>query len=213
MYPANKIQYEIGQMIGSCFYLGEAERPNKDWRRYGYFRCECGKKFIAYIPQVKAGHTKSCGCLVARKLSEMSSTHGKTNTPEYTTWVNIKQRCRNPKYSQYKDYGGRGIEMCDRWFNSFENFLVDVGEKPSAKHSLDRHPNNDGNYEPGNTRWATTKEQALNKSNNRIISYMGIEKPLKVWTDEFNMPYHLVHKRIDRLKWSIEKALKTPKRA
>ena len=82
---------------------------------------------------------------------------------EYRAWANMKQRCNNPKDKDYKDYGGRGIKVCDRWLHNFENFLADMGKRPSPQHSIDRYPNNDGNYEPSNCRWATQIEQAQNR--------------------------------------------------
>jgi hypothetical protein len=83
--------------------------------------------------------------------------------PEYKTWAKIKQRCHNPKDANYFRYGARGIAMCPKWRNNFEAFFADVGLRPSPSHSLDRFPNNDGGYEPGNVRWATITEQANNK--------------------------------------------------
>lgn len=103
--------------------------------------------------------------------------HGQTAngkiSPEHKAWAAIKQRCYNPNASKYKYWGGRGITVCERWLNSFENFLADMGKRPSDKHSLDRFPNKEGNYEPGNCRWATIEQQNENRSNNVIIEYNG----------------------------------------
>lgn len=99
------------------------------------------------------------------------ATHGHTRksiTPTYRAWVNMRTRCENPKATHYADYGGRGIKVCDRW-KSYENFLADMGEKPSRAHELDRYPNNDGNYEPGNARWSSRTDQCRNRRTNRAV--------------------------------------------
>ena len=101
-------------------------------------------------------------------MSRYGLTHGENRrgkrTPEYISWTNLVQRCTNPKNVSFNNYGGRGITVCERWLK-FENFLADMGRRPSAKHSLDRYPDNDGNYEPSNCRWATAKQQAHNSRN------------------------------------------------
>lgn len=114
-----------------------------------------------------SGNTKSCGCLRRETTSLVGlakKTHGMRDTPEYGVWANMKDRCYNPSSEDYKNYGGRGIKVCERWLNSFENFYEDMGEKPWSKllYSLDRI-NNDGNYEPSNCRWATVKQQVNNR--------------------------------------------------
>jgi hypothetical protein len=96
---------------------------------------------------------------------EQNTTHGHAasgRTPEYNAWVSLNQRCKNPKNPRWKDYGGRGVTVCARWRDSFEAFLADMGPRPSSEHSIDRI-NNDGNYEPGNVRWATRAEQYANR--------------------------------------------------
>lgn len=93
----------------------------------------------------------------------MPSRHGLSGDPAYRIWCLMRQRCRDPNRKNWADYGGRGIRVCDRWENSFENFLADVGPRPSRAHQIDRYPNKDGDYEPGNCRWATRTEQQRNK--------------------------------------------------
>ena len=94
--------------------------------------------------------------------------HGLSNTKEYKTWTNIKQRCYNPNFIGYKYYGGKGIKVCDRWLNSFENFLADIGLAPTVEHSIDRIDGN-GDYKPDNVKWSTVKEQLQNRSNSKEV--------------------------------------------
>lgn len=133
-------------------------------------------------------------------------THGQTKTPEFNTWVNIRQRCYNKNHPQYKDYGGRGILVCDRWLESFENFYNDMGEKPFKKATLERK-NTNGNYTPDNCKWATFKEQQNNRRNNRIVEYDGKKQTLQQWADEYNIDSDIVRSRIDRDGWDLYKAL------
>ncbi len=100
--------------------------------------------------------------------------------PEYQCWWNMIDRCTNPEHMSFEWYGGRGISVCDRWRASFLHFLADMGERPSLKHSIDRYPNNDGNYEPGNCRWATRKQQAENQRFS-TKNMMPVEEATKIW--------------------------------
>lgn len=121
-------------------------------------RCDCGAEREAMLSHLRRGATVSCGC----KRRTHNESAGASRSPEYRTWLNVLQRCRNSNNPGYSLYGGRGVRIDERWAHSYEAFLADVGRKPSPLHSIDRIDPN-GNYEPGNVRWATAKEQGRNR--------------------------------------------------
>lgn len=130
-------------------------------------KCDCGKEFIASPRDVRSGHTKSCGCYQKELAAARLITHGLTETKEYRIWCHMKGRCYNKKNKKYPRYGERGIKICDRWLNSFEDFLSDMGKCPK-EYSIDRIDNN-GNYEPGNCRWASAKTQSNNSTRPKFV--------------------------------------------
>lgn len=148
---------------------GEPKRYGSNRHRRAIVQCDCGTvKTVAFL-DLKRGTTRSCGCLkseFATKLCLSRSTHGHARTrrwsPEYRRWMSMKARCGNPKHPHYANYGGRGIQVCERWLHSFESFLADMGTLPSPELTLDRIDNDRG-YEPGNVRWADRKTQNQNR--------------------------------------------------
>ncbi|MNQ52852.1 AP2 domain protein [compost metagenome] len=122
--------------------------------------CECGNTTVVYATSVKSGNTQSCGCLIADSTRARTTKHGRVGTPAYHVWGAIIQRCTNPKHPGYKDYGGRGISVCDRWL-SFDGFYADMGDPPPGL-SIDR-ADNDAGYSPENCRWADSKTQSRNQ--------------------------------------------------
>lgn len=139
------------------------EVPSEKAHRKAEARCSCGTIKVVNLASVRAGQSRSCGSC---RRSMNSRKHGMWNSPEYRIWSGIKQRCLNPKGTAFHDYGGRGIRICERWADSFENFFADIGPRPSSRHSVERREVN-GDYEPGNCFWATPDVQARNKRGNK----------------------------------------------
>jgi len=131
----------------------------------------------------------------------------------YNSWDGMKARCYNPKTNGYDRYGGRGITVCDRWVNSFDNFLIDMGYRPSKNHSIDRYPDKGGNYEPTNCRWATREEQRINMTKTIVVNYNGEDVPLFILAHKHNISPHLLYRRVIGQGWDIQKALITPKQS
>jgi len=173
--------------------------------------CDCGNKSIVISSKLKSGWSKSCGCLQVEAAKTPHPTHGMTKSPEWNSWRSMKKRCLDPNNISYPNYGGRGIIICDRWVNSFENFYNDMGVKPNTNYSIERIDNN-GNYEPNNCRWASSKEQSSNRRNNRFITFNGRTKTLSQWAKFIGISKETLSIRINRLNWSIEKALTEPLR-
>lgn len=167
---ANKlVQINVGDRYGFLTIVKEIE-PKYDKRnkivRIFTCNCDCGRSIDVRLYSLRQGKTKSCGCYALKVQKEniikRNTTHNLSKTSIYNTWRSMKHRCTNSNNKYYSYYGGRGIKVCDRWLNSFQNFYEDMGPKPTPLHSIDRI-NVNGNYEPSNCRWATPSEQQKNK--------------------------------------------------
>lgn len=170
-----------GRRFGRLIVLYEIKERTNDGAVKWVCQCDCGNK-SNIRSKSKTGETQSCGCINKEQLSKAKFKHGysRKTTVEYRAWKAMRQRCYNQNYEHYKHYGGRGIKVCGSWLNSFECFLIDMGRKPSKKHSLDR-VRTDGDYGPENCRWATQIEQTNNKRNNHWIEHNNMRKTLSQW--------------------------------
>lgn len=168
--------------------------------------CDCGNKITVQASHLNLGHTKSCGCLHPDVITKHGAAKFYTHTKEYGSWLSMKQRCLNKNDPAFRYYGERGITICDRWVNSFENFYEDMGQIPSPKHSIDRiNPN--GNYEPSNCRWADIDTQKRNKRNSKIITFNGETLTLTEHAAKQGINSGTVWVRLFKLGWGIERAL------
>lgn len=165
---------------------------------FAVFSCECGNKTITMLQNVRQGKTLSCGCMQKKRTSEASITHGHApngvRTPTLNSWESMITRCSDKAKGESKvNYFDRGIRVCYRW-QSFETFLLDMGVKPKGM-SIERK-DNDGNYEPGNCRWATPQEQSVNKRNNRRLELNGRTMCLSEWAKELNVGRGVIRRRL-----------------
>lgn len=181
-------------------YLGSDKHHNTVW----LCRCDCGNEKRVHGPCLKTGNTKSCGCFQSQRMRKLATTHGYSRvgkvTDEFKIWVGMRARCRS-----HPDYAGRGISVCERWDKSFEAFLADMGTRPSKRHSIDRK-DNDGNYEPGNCRWATSTQQLRNCRSNRLVTCRGETKTIAEWSEVSGGNTKTIGERLNR-GWEPEKAI------
>lgn len=182
------------------------------------FRCSCGTERTLRTALVTCGHSKSCGCLKNEVASKTHTKHGKstskkrTRDASYTTWCSMKQRCFNPNTKQFDDYGGRGITVCDRWKDSFSNFVNDMGERPPGL-TLERK-NNNGNYEPDNCEWASRLDQGKNRRpqvTEIFLIHDGQRHNLTQWSAITGLGRSVIYNRLSR-GWPIHRVLGSPTR-
>jgi hypothetical protein len=196
-----------GQIFGRWTVIEDANEKDKFGFRLWVCKCECGTISNVSGNSLKMGTSLSCGCLRNDRFLEAITKHGYGKkredsdgyvNSEYCIWQDMKQRCTNPNTPHYPDYGGRGICVYEKWMNSFEAFLSDVGLRPSENHSLDRFPDNDGHYEPGNVRWATRKEQMENRRNSIVVEYKGDKKIVSQWAVILGVNHNMIMYHLKR---------------
>lgn len=189
----------IGRIIGRLTVVSLAPRKSGNAALFWHCQCTCGNMVIHSTSRLKFGETKSCGCY-GRELSAAGrKTHGHTSkgkrTQTYISWHSMFSRCREKNPRTYKNYGSRGITVCERW-NKFENFIADMGERPEG-HTLDRI-NNDGNYEPSNCKWSLRKEQCRNRSTSRFLNYKNETLTIAEWAEKLGIKYHTIISRLGK---------------
>ncbi len=189
--------------------------PTGKFHRRGECECDFGGGRANHLFRLRSGNTKSCGCLAherrvkwGQKNGGGNTTHGGTGTPEYSTWSGMRARCLNPKSPSYRNYGGRGITICEQWVESFPTFCKDMGPRPSEDHSIDRI-NNEGNYEPSNCRWATRQEQGRNTRKNVMVTHGGETLCVSEWAERYGVRSSLLNSRL-KAGWSFEDAVSPP---
>jgi len=176
-------------------------------------RCDCGTLRSFFLGNLRKGHTKSCGCLKIEEAGKQQITHGLSQTPEYHIWDAIIQRCTNPNDRGWHKYGGRGITVCRHW-RRFENFIRDMGRRPTPRHSIDR-TDNDRGYCPSNCKWVTKKEQSRNTRATRFLEHKGRTMCLAAWAAELGISSPQLHVAL-KLRGSLSAVIfhrENPKKA
>lgn len=202
-----RIDIDMTRKYGSWTPIQQEYRTEGGYsKRYILCRCDCGVERSMSAGELTKRESPMCRRC---RTIERSTVHGYAGvgrkTSEYITWMNIKQRCHNPNTRAYQDYGARGITVCDRWMESFENFLADMGPKPSPRHSIER-VNNDLGYSPDNCKWATRAEQNRNTRANHVISHNGETMCLRDWAKRLELTSDALTRRIEA-GWPIEEVL------
>lgn len=211
---AEMIDYS-GERFGRLLVKSMTKLPGKPVRVMAICICDCGKEKMVRGTHLLSGRIRSCGCLrdemskerttlLHRSGTMMNKTHGGSKTTLYKRWMGMKARCYNSNHMAHKDYGGRGIKVCDRWLESFQNFYDDMGDPPPGC-SIDRIDNN-GDYTPENCQWATREDQSNNLRKNRIIEYNGERHSVTMWSRILGIHQSTLDERL-RSGWKIADAL------
>jgi hypothetical protein len=199
-----------GKTFGFLTVKSQAERLVRKVVRWNCI-CSCGNQTIVAGKHLRNSKILSCGCYKRDVISLLAKTHGRSETVEYKVWCGMKRRCYNVREKSYKRYGGAGIKICSEWLHSFDAFFSDMGERPSAIHSIDRIDST-GNYEPGNCRWSLIHTQNRNRKNNVYLSNGGERFVVTDWAKKTGIPRSTISARL-RHGWTIERTLTEPVRS
>lgn len=207
------VQYGILQTIGPAFTV-RSSYSRSDSSTYNrrvtlqVCQCSCGSFGVYDVNRLRRSDIKSCGCTRAESVRRTFTTHGDSGSVEHLAWMSCRSRCYNVNYCKYKHYGARGIRVCDRWndpIHGYANFLADMGRRPPECTSLDRIDVN-GNYEPGNCKWATQTEQMNNTRGTIRVTYSGETKGVVEWARQFGVQSYMLRYRIKQGK-NLKEAL------
>lgn len=203
-----------GQRYGRLVALSR-ESPIGEKARW-FCRCDCGAQRVVLAVNLRQGRTQSCGCYNQEQRSKRRRAHGQSGNCEgmhrsrlYVVWSGMQQRCHNSNNPSHRNYGARGIVVCERWRSSFEAFRDDMGEPPSSGASIER-VNNDGPYSPENCRWADAKTQCRNRRKTLRINYRGITASIAEHAESCGIPYDVLVQRVTKYGWSINDAIEIP---
>lgn len=206
----------IGKRYGRLVIKGIVGRIPPTGRNAVLCQCDCGNEATVVFVSLNSKNTSSCGCLHRQTLGKngrKNKVHGDSGvniTPEYVCWRSMRQRCQDPSNKSFRNYGGRGISVCQEWDLSYERFLADMGRKPTSRHSLDRYPDKDGDYKPGNCRWATMKEQNSNKRTNCLITIGGRTMISSDWAAQLKISRGTLKARLSK-GWDPASAATPPR--
>jgi len=202
----SKINYQSGELIGEAYFLYDVKKQNK--RRYACFRCKCGKQFIAQLYKVKTFETRSCGCIFYDSIKNANSTHGLSNHKLYGVWLSMRARCYNKKATQFENYGGKGVIVCDEWKNDFLNFYnwaIKNGWEEGKQ--LDKDIKGNGMiYSSEYCSFVTPKQNSNKRVSNRYVFYKGENKTISEWADYFSVSVRNIYQRLSR-GWDFEKSI------
>lgn len=199
----------IGRKFGRWSVISRSDVRTPEDTKWNCL-CECGQLGAVAGKSLRVGNSQSCGCLALERRSANATTHGKSKTSEYKSWLKMRERCLDPECPAYPDYGARGIRICDRWLDP-TNFLDDMGPKPTRGHTLERKDNSKG-YQPDNCKWADRFEQANNKRNNRLITVNGASKTAPQWARLSGLSAKTIEARL-KYGWTEEDAVLMPNSA
>lgn len=195
----------IGKKFGRL-YVKQYSHTGKHYHKYFLCLCDCGNEKIVDMKHLVSGKIKSCGCLWQDNKHEYRKIHGDSKKSLYIRWLGMKGRCENRNNARYKDYGGRGIAICEQWhsYESFKKWALKNDYKENLE--IDRIDNNKG-YSPSNCRFVTAKENNLNKRNNIRITYQGKTLTISEWAKETGIKKSTISARIKKLGWSPVRAI------